>query len=147
MLGVVMDIKRILVPMDFSSHSMVAARLAAAIARNNGALLCLFHVVPNPERAKLPVHLRQAQLTSTTQESNARLQQLKGELAELAGPKVAIETLTRADEPSNAILHYASEWNPRLVIMGSLGKAVRERHGFGSVAARSPAMLLVQFWA
>jgi nucleotide-binding universal stress UspA family protein len=126
--------KRILVPVDFSSHSMVAARLAANIARHGESRLCLFHTVPIPDYASLPVHLRDAQLTSSSEESNARLEQLKSELAEIAGSS-AIETLTRADNPRNAILHYASEWNASLIIMGTLGKSVRDRQGLGSVAA------------
>lgn len=130
------DIKRILVPTDFSTHSIVAARLAANLARHGDCSLCLFHTVPIPEHASLPAHLRKAQLVSTTKESNARLEQLKGELAELLGAPVSIETLTRAGDPPTAILRYGSEWNANLIVMGTLGKAVSERHGLGSIAAR-----------
>jgi nucleotide-binding universal stress UspA family protein len=121
--------KRVLVPMDFSTHSMMAARLGAQIARDGGGELCILHAIPAPER-----YLRLSDFRSSTATSDARLEQLKIDIAEATGATAS--TLTISEPPADGILHYAANWNADLIVMGTLGASESDRYGLGSVAAR-----------
>jgi nucleotide-binding universal stress UspA family protein len=124
-----LPIRTLLHPTDFSERSRFAFQLACALARDYGARLVLLHVgrqpvitpvggviPPEPERY-------QAELTENLHKLQAQVPQLRVEA------KLAI-----ADDPAAEILRVAQETPCDLIVMGTHGWTGLGRLLMGSVA-------------
>src|SRR5512134_2426066 len=96
--------KRILVPIDFSAHSVAAAGLAYGIARSHGARLALYHAVDPLEEVEVPPVSAEAM----QQDSAGQARRELGRLAELLRSD-ALEMLVEHADPAAGILAAAAE--------------------------------------
>lgn len=131
-----MQIKKILVPTDFSEHADHALASAAKLARPFGASLHLLHVVQlpllavNPEAPVVPVTF----WTELREHARARLAPIQKKL-EADGLRCEIEVLE--DIPGFAISAAAERSHADLIVMGSRGLTGIAHVVLGSVAERT----------
>jgi nucleotide-binding universal stress UspA family protein len=129
--------KTILHPTDFSEHSELALRLAAALARDHRCRLVILHVVPSAapivgagDIAQLDRGERyQRELKVYQEEMKARLRQLK-----VPDKGIQVEYLFKEGDVAKLILRAAEEVSCDLIVMGTLGKSGFLRAVVGSVA-------------
>lgn len=120
------QLKKILVPVDFSTCSLKALRYAIPFATQFGAELILLHVIPlfPPAEGVLPadpgedVHERLAALRAT------------------AGAAAGGITLVRRGTPHSEILDVAQELDVGLIILSTHGHTGLEHLLLGSVAEK-----------
>ena len=125
-------LKRILVPHDFSDTSAVAVRYAVELARNFGARLYFLHVGDNAVdefEAEFPIGLEDA-LIDGVRERLLRIvtPQEKAEL----NPDFAV----RPGTPAVEIVHFASDQDIDLIVMGTHGRGFVGHMVMGSVAEK-----------
>jgi nucleotide-binding universal stress UspA family protein len=131
------NLRRILCPVDFSTHSDHAMRYAAALAGKFGSELTLLHVVA-PVVAALPGEAALQDLVqANTEEIEAacreRLDKMVGELA-AQGMNVACRVLNGV--PYLEIIRYAQESETDLIVLGTHGRTGIAQLLIGSVAER-----------
>jgi nucleotide-binding universal stress UspA family protein len=131
------DLRRILVPTDFSKFSKVALTYAAAFADKFGAELHLLHVVQNlavmiPDSVNVmpPVGPSIEQLTSAVSEALDRL--VSENQLERFKPKKAV----REGTPFYEIIQYAKETSIDLIVMGTHGHSGLVHVLLGSVTEK-----------
>jgi nucleotide-binding universal stress UspA family protein len=133
------DINRILCPVDFSEFSERAFEHAVAIARWFESAITVLHIVDvrleTPVGPPLaPIALAPPVLTSAAREPIAgELQRL---VAAAAAPDVAIETIVRDGRPDTAILELAAMLPADLLVMGTHGRSGFDRLVMGSVTEK-----------
>jgi len=130
------SISRILVPVDFSTHSDQALRYAASLARRLGASLELLHVVEDPFMAgawSSEVYFPNVTelLDSMIADARRRLSDLKDVVAP---ERVPISTVVLKGRPAPAILEHAKGGHFDLVVMGTHGRTGLAHLFMGSVA-------------
>jgi nucleotide-binding universal stress UspA family protein len=130
------QLRRILVPVDFSPPSRAALAYAAALADRFGAELTLLHVVqdlavffPDPEGAA-SVTLPVGQLTAAVREGLTRFLRESN-----LGDRPAREEV-REGRPHAEIIAYAAEAGSDLVVMGTHGRGGLAHMLLGSVSER-----------
>ena len=132
------DLLRILVPMDFSEASKEAAKYAFSLADRYGAELHAVHVVEDiapslPEAAR---HMASFPEDYTAQARELAEKQLAAELpSDLAGGREVVQVI-KVGAPLVHILDYAAENNVDLIVMGTHGRTGLSRFLIGSVAER-----------
>lgn len=137
----------VLLPTDFSPHSDNAARLAFGIAARLGCSIQLLHSFIAPDAPPA------IQLTDTYDYGLADMEEtqvIEGETKKLmeeyaskirgwikAGeiPAVKFSTIVMEGIPEEAILGYARENSPQLIVMGTRGAEKKEAELIGSVTA------------
>lgn len=131
------DLRRILLPTDFSKHSANALRYAAALAEKFRAELHLLHVVqdlavflPETFNATAPAVPTVEQLTAAVREALDRVVRENG----LEGFTICREV--REGAPFQEILRVAREKEIDLIIMGTHGRSGLAHVLLGSVAER-----------
>jgi nucleotide-binding universal stress UspA family protein len=131
------ELRRILVPVDFSQHSQTALAFAAALAERFGAELVLLHVVQDlalflPEAdTGMPVVMPPTeQMTAAVREGLTRF--LRDN--RLEGRKVCEEV--REGPPHAEIVAYAAENAIDLIVMGTHGRTGLSHMLLGSVTER-----------
>lgn len=126
-------IERILVPTDFSEHSMQAIKYACEIADRFSAELHLLNVVQ-------PVVLATPYAGAVPEEALYPVPGAEKELAELTDPGFeklkAIERTVRMGTPFVEIVRHAKEHDIDLIVMGTHGRGVLMHALIGSVAER-----------
>lgn len=131
-----MQIKKILVPTDFSEHADHALDTAARLARPFGASLYLLHVVQlpvlavNPEAPAVPITFWQ----DLREHAKKRLVPLQKKLQE-QGLRCEIDVIE--DVPGFAIPAAAERIHADLIVMGSRGLTGLKHVLLGSVAERT----------
>ena len=107
--------QKILVPLDHTSRDREAIAHATALARQHNAKLYLFHV---EEGVTSQVY---GPLSSTAEVEAGH--EYLGEIArELENQQIPVEAVVRhSRDPKDAIVRYAEELNPDLVVMGAHG--------------------------
>ena len=132
-----MKIEKILVPVDFSDCSMVAAARAAGLAAAVGAEMRIFHALDLFEHSAMSATVRQAYEEDCKKGRWRQLDQAAQDLRDKGGASAAISTHLEAHAqqraPVDGIAAYAKEWAADLVVLGSHGECGDERF-FGSVA-------------
>jgi nucleotide-binding universal stress UspA family protein len=137
----------ILVPVDFSGHSLAAVEAAAALLDPgaDGARLSLLHVFALPAgfyRFGTPAELPPT-LANDCAELERELEELAGRLRELG---FSVETHIRKGEPGAEIEEEARERCPNLIALGTHGRTGWRRLVLGSNAAyllpRAPCPVL-----
>ena len=130
--------KRILVPVDGSTHSMKAADTAIELARTFGAELTLLHVTRQLELPdQLKDYIRSEHLSTqdivAIDEATKRViedTKIKGE-----GQGVKkIKTVFREGKPARTIVAYAKTARSDLIVLGSRGLSEFESALLGSVS-------------
>ena len=125
--------RKILCPIDFSEHSLVALDLALKMAQQNDAVLCVLNVAPTPAGAAgfQPVPMDPyPQLEKDTKEHLAKL------VRERIPATVRCETLVASGDPAERVLNAARELDADLIVMGTHGRRGLSHLVLGSVAER-----------
>jgi nucleotide-binding universal stress UspA family protein len=130
------ELKRILVPTDFSKHSLNAMKYAAAFADKFKAELYLLHVVqdltlflPDAISGTPPYVPPPEQMMSAVRDSLDRL--AKEQL-----DKLTVHRFVREGSPFFEIISCAKENNVDLIIMGTHGRGMLAHMLMGSVAEK-----------
>lgn len=136
------SIKKILVPVDFSSYSQNAARYAAHVAHQKGAEITLIHVYFNPVTNPVsydhfysfPANVAET-LSEISENANDLMVEFKiklnGYIADQDLPGLKIKTEIIGGIAEEAILDFAEAGQYDLIIMGIRGKGIGE-NWFGS---------------
>ncbi len=127
--------RRVLVPIDFSTHSRQLVACAKELAALHGARLHALHIVeahPYPYFYPLvvgePITQRLAEVEREAGEALERL------LAEVGGPAVPTETHVTTGHPASQILAFAREQKSDLIVIATHGLTGVERLLLGSTA-------------
>ncbi|MDB4970217.1 MAG: universal stress family protein [Myxococcales bacterium] len=134
------DIRKILVPVDFSDGASVALELAASFAKTFGASVELLHVWTPPLMVPIPIvvvtprsdqPLSLEELASTT--ASAQMKDLVEQLR-----KQGIETQARVGigSPAHEIVELATLGHFDLIVMGTHGHGGLAHALLGSVAEK-----------
>ncbi len=147
----IQNVKKVLAPVDFSSHSMTAMKSAWELARECGAELHILHVV-QPHHTYLPLPLtidaerareiaREAAMVEQAEEELMRIR--KDEMG--SSDKVTIQAVV--GQPVNKISEYATQNKIDLAVMSTHGRTGSERLLIGSVTEKlvrhAPCAVLV----
>jgi universal stress protein A len=121
---------RILCPIDFSDKSLAVLDFAARIAPQDGATICLLHVVPSPTGARIgPIPLEPYPVELA--DSKRRLEQVG--VQHLQG-KVPYEVVTLLGDPATEIIQAVTDLKIDLVVMATHGRKGLSHLFLGSVA-------------
>jgi nucleotide-binding universal stress UspA family protein len=124
------NLRRILVPTDFSETSAAALRYASALARRFAARVYLLHVADYPEisaEGDYPIGI-----VETMQ--NAAHDRLRRLLTERDVEDLQPDYATRIGLPAEEIVQYAHDHGIDLIVMGTHGREGVMRIVLGSVA-------------
>jgi nucleotide-binding universal stress UspA family protein len=123
-----LTIRRILHPTDFSESSRPAFELACALARDYGAELVVLHVAP-PALSLGSGGLPMAPTVGGDEDAKARLEQIRP-----TDPKVAVRHRLVGGPEVEVIRAVAAEEKADLIVMGTHGRGGLSRLLMGSVA-------------
>ena len=130
--------KRILVPLDGSTHSVRAAEVAIELCRSYGAELTLLHVTPKldlPEQIKdymKAEHLTRQDLLAIDEAVKRVIADVRSN-AEARGIK-KVKIIFREGKPARSIVAYVESARIDAVVMGSRGLSEFESMLLGSVS-------------
>jgi nucleotide-binding universal stress UspA family protein len=130
-----MNIRRLLVPIDFSTHSAEALRTAADLSRRFDAPLTLVHVY-DPM-----VHALPDGFTFAAPQLAQLFEAMEGELAgarrqALEAGATVVETAVLHGLVANEIVEFAKRGDIDLIVMGTSGRTGMAHLVLGSVAER-----------
>ncbi len=123
--------KKILCPVDFSEFSALALRYASALAKENDALLFVYHSLPDLSQAL--GYLDPAAILTARDALQSNTESRLREFIESIVPQgVQVLQQTGTESPSNAIPRIALEQEFDLIVMGTHGHTGYERFFVGS---------------
>lgn len=126
------EVRRILVPVDFSEHSQRALAHAKEIAGLFGARLDVLHVI---EEVALPDAYGYQLIPIALGQVQARSREVLERLLQQApGPEVPASIEVRPGYPALTIADYAAETGADLIVLSSHGRTGLRRLLIGSVA-------------
>jgi len=131
-----MDIRTILVPVDFSAYAEKAVCWALALAERWRSRLLLLHVVPIPSYPPMLMgtYFNPANFAASLRaEAEARLKEF---VTSLGKTKVPVETQVIVGEPFHDICCVAEQEQADLIVMGTQGRTGLQHLLLGSVAER-----------
>ncbi len=130
------EIKRILLPTDFSKHANQALRHAARLATEFDAELVLLHVVSvfEDDPYDEAQHFPDMEAFYTQLEDSARARMAK-HAPHFENIETSFETL-RSISPADEILTFATKSGIDLVVMGTHGRAAISHFLLGSIAEK-----------
>ncbi len=135
-----MELNKIVVGIDFSEESQVAATHGLRIARHVGAELVLAHVgsvieTPDPIGAPMQVSAKEWEsvLRAQLAQDRARLEALR---ERMHGQGVSISHVVRDGFADTGIIDTASELEADLIIVGTHGRTGFKRFFLGSISER-----------
>lgn len=130
-----MSFSKILVPIDFTSHSAEALRVAAKLVARPGGELVLLYVQEPPDSPFLPGPLvyTPAQLERVASRARARLEAARLELDR--SPELRVDVRLTQGRPAAAILGAAADGFD-LIVLGTHGRRGLQRALLGSIAER-----------
>lgn len=131
-----LEYRRILIPIDFSEHSLCALSYASEFARRFDAALTLVYVV---EPAVFPPDFSLGQMAPPALNRQLR-ERSKDELQKVAEDRVAegveFRTIVRTGKPFIEILETAREEDADLIVIPTHGRTGVEHIFFGSTAEK-----------
>jgi nucleotide-binding universal stress UspA family protein len=128
---IIIIMKTIIVPTDFSPTAMNAINFAADMALNINASLMLFHVYHVPVSiTEVPVVL--VSTDELKKSSEQKLAELKQMLGHITSGKIKIYTEARLGDTVDELEDVCKEVNPFAVVMGTSGASGVEKVLFGS---------------
>ena len=118
------SIKRVLVPIDYSTHGFDAAWLAFSIARSMGAALTLIHIHLREQALRELVAIDKDEVAVLSEESFGKaLDTIVGDPSyedlKTAIEHSVVELTTVTYHPATEICNYAEEKKVDLIVMGS----------------------------
>jgi nucleotide-binding universal stress UspA family protein len=126
-------ISRILCPIDFSTHSAAALRLAGSLARTFDAEVRILHA----QRVDAPVYFTSAQLQALKTQLRRSLRSARQFVEEFVSrqlPEDVVRSVRVVEQqPVEAILRMHEEWRADLLVMGTHGRTGLTRIRLGSV--------------
>lgn len=140
-------IKRILVPIDFSSNSLTACLFAFALAKKLGAEIKLLHVFNdpfvdsgyNPTRASYQSFSKNVlhEIEDMAQKNFlAFLEELELKLEKFELSEVKFHYNLRRGKPEYQIVSMAEQFNPYMIVIGAQGKGKMPNDIIGSVTTK-----------
>lgn len=130
------NLKKILVPTDFSESARQALRYGISFAREYKAELVLLHVVESVA-APYASDLFPVPMAEVFHELSAYARGELDKLAREAGAKgVSARTLVVQGKPSLEIMRVAREETADMIVLGTHGKGVLDQALFGSTTER-----------
>ena len=141
----IQPINKILVPVDFSEHSLNAAEYALDVASKRSSTVYLLHIYFNPALSPLgydntysfPSNVADA-MDDIRERAEQQMDELKGRLQSYLEQNeydnVTLEAELMGGIAEDSILVFADEMNCNLIVMGSRGKALAD-FWYGSVTA------------
>jgi nucleotide-binding universal stress UspA family protein len=151
MLGKVMkDTSRkenyLLVPVDFSTYSKKAVKLAFQIAHKIKSQLVIYHSSPQPGAMTIPysdvivydsaLFLRYELAEEETRKKFTEfMSEIIAGIGEKEWKKVHHEYIVKVGDPEEDILSYSRKHPPRLIVMGIRGSGAQEGDLMGSITA------------
>jgi nucleotide-binding universal stress UspA family protein len=132
----IMPIKLILVPLDFSEYSAAALEVATDLAARFGSAMCLVHVVPM--LPKLPATVSIFKEGQYEQELHRDAERHLNELvAKLASKNIHAEAVVgTANVVPMEIIRIAESRQADLIVIATHGATGWNRFAFGSVAEK-----------
>ena len=131
-----LDIKKILVPIDFSDYSKSALKYAVNFSKNNKAEMILIYVV-EPVIYPPDFSMGQIAIPSVNAEWDERAKQELDKLAKEHIPQgVQVKTIIKTGKPFLEIIETASEMDVDLIIIATHGRTGIEHILFGSTAEK-----------
>ena len=127
-----MQLKQILIPIDFSDYSDQALRWGVSLAQKYGAQLLLLHVIPEVlEEVSARESAGEQLVIELTAEVEAQLHEIARQ-----GLKegVAVDVRVADGEPADAILRMARQEKVDLIVMGTHGRTGLSHLLLGSTA-------------
>jgi len=132
-----MELREILVPIDFSAHSRKALDVAIELAKRFGAELVLLHAYHVDAPMVSPGFGEVAFPAGFLEQLNERATQSLDQLAKEAGKgEVGIRTIVCAESPADAIVAQAAADDVDWIVMGTRGNTGLKHVLLGSVAER-----------
>jgi universal stress protein A len=132
----VIDIRTILVPLDFSDHSSKALDTAIGLAKTLGAELHLVHVLHFPIQVAAPGQVAVPQdLWTEIRRAAARRLEESSQTVSSAG--LAAQTHLTEGPNAQAIVGLAETLGADLIVMGTRGHSGLKHIMLGSVAERT----------
>jgi len=129
-----MEIKRILVPVDFSDYSEKALNWASTMAEQWNSHVYLCHIIPEPN---YPTMLGGADLVKFESELQSTAEtQLQDLVDKLQAKNIQTTIRVSLGEPFNDICRIAEEEQIDLIVMGTHGRTGLRHALLGSVAER-----------
>lgn len=128
-------VTRVLVAVDFSDHSLAAARLAVSIAGAAGAQVAFYNVAQRADHVSIPRAAADEIARDVTRSAKARLQKMVDDIDQSALDG-QVEFVVRDGDPARSLLGFATEWEADFIVMGSRGADSVDRNWLGSVATR-----------
>lgn len=129
------QIRKILVPIDFSDYSKNALRYAQDFARVYNAKLYLVYVI-EPVIYPADFSMGQVALPSMDIEMNTRAKEELDNLAKKELPEMEAKTIIKTGKPFVEIIETASEEDVDLIIIATHGHTGVEHILFGSTAEK-----------
>jgi glycine betaine transporter len=151
--AVAMELKKVLVPIDYSEHSSRALRWGASLAEKYGAQLLLLHVVPKAVEVsapqfgwqEVPAYYQEEMVPGRGPFQSERIltdlvDKARTELHDLARKElqgtVPVEIRVAVGKPAAEIRRVAQEWPADLIVMGTHGRTGFSHALLGSVAEK-----------
>lgn len=130
-----LKIDKILVPVDFSAHSLKAVKHATALASGIGASVMLLHVIDDPgeEIPGSPLKTR-SYLAEQTKLVQGAEHQLALWAKREVRPHVTVRNYVRRGRVHRVIVNLAEKTGTGLIVIGSRGRTGLSRLLIGSVA-------------
>jgi universal stress protein A len=129
--GSLLQISRILVPIDFSEHSVAALRYARGIAKQFGAQLALAHIV---EQLVYPGDWIYPPM-ATSEFAVEKREKVIAKLRELAGDD-SVELIVRPGRAWHEVVEIANEQKCDLIVLSTHGYTGLKHALLGSVAEK-----------
>jgi nucleotide-binding universal stress UspA family protein len=131
------EIQRILCPIDFSDYSRHALDHAVAIARRYESTITVLYVFPTiPVAAYAPGMPGFDPIVLTPPLRHQLLVDMKGFIETESAPGVPVEPVIREGDPVGEILGQSTEMKADLLVMGTHGRSGFERLLLGSVTEK-----------
>lgn len=127
-----MELRKILIPFDFSDHSRHALRWGVSLAKQYGAKMLLLHVIPEVlEEASARESASEQLVIDLTADIEAQLQDISHQEMREGG---SMQAKVVDGKPAEEILRVAHEEAVDLIIMGTHGRTGLPHLLLGSTA-------------
>jgi len=129
-----LQVKSIMVPIDFTENSRSALRFASELAKRFDATISAVHVIPDEEVAGVYIQKRTPQRIKEIQKEVE--EEFKKFIPEDIESSVQVQRLVRVGEPYVEILRQAKESAVDLIVMSTHGRSGISHTLLGSVAEK-----------
>lgn len=150
-------IRKILIPVDFSSYSIHACILGFNFAKEINAEIVIMHAFFTPffpptvgdTFAYQTINDEEVILLQTEAEKEFKkfINEITNKIKKGEWPDVKFTTILRNGLPEEEIVNYSNQHNPTLIIMGTRGKNQKDIDLIGSVTAEVLDMVKVPLFA